>query len=197
LDSEINSEIMFGSHPVYIPALNGKDAFSGETQEHVPESLHPLSSHHGTNYLGCSGIGAGIRIDDSGPPPEFRGAMSAGFPIRFSDLRDGASNTYLLGEHIGFRLDERRFRMSWLIGGLARARGDVPFGEDERSFLDLPNLYLGDKNFSPLGGFGSLHDSVVNFALADGSVTSVAREVDWRIHLRFAAIADRGLEVWP
>lgn len=187
---EFNESIVFGSHPVW---YESSDRFAGETSNLLPDGIRPVSGHHGTNYAGCSGIYAGPSATiGSG----LRGAMSAGEPRRLSEIRDGASNTYLIGEALGFRWEEKRVRLSWLIGGLARARGEVPVNESPAAFAGISNLYLGDRIYSPLSSFGSMHTGSVNFALVDGSTVAVSRNVNWFVHFRSAAIGDADGEVW-
>lgn len=188
--NEYNESIVFGTHPVW---QNSSDLFSGEFGELLPDAIRPVSGHHGTNYAGCSGVYAGQIPDVSSG---LRGSMSAGDMLRISQIRDGASNTYLIGETLGFRWEDRRVRMSWLVGGLVRARGDIPADESPAAFAGITNLYLGNHIYSPLSAFGSMHPDIVNFAMVDGSTAAVSREIDWFVHLRQAAIADAGVEVW-
>lgn len=189
--AESNESIMFGTHPVLAQNM---DRFTGEKPEMLPESIRPVDQHRGTNYAGSSGVYSGVW--PGRPNAGLGGAMTAGSHRRLAEIRDGVANTYLIGEILGFNWDTQRVRLSWLIGGLARARGDVPPGESPDAFAEVPNLYLGDRVFSSLGGFGSLHGGGVNFVMADGSTQTIARDIGWEVHLRFASIADAGGDVW-
>lgn len=189
--TEVSESIVFGTHPVL---HQDSDRFFGENSEMLPASVRPLDQHQGTNYAGCSGVDSGVLpgLSKAG----LNGAMTAGSQRRLAEIRDGVTHTYLIGEVLGFNWDNHRVRLSWLIGGLARARGDVPPGESPYAIAGLPSLYLGDRIFSPLGGFGSLHSDGVNFVMADGSTQTVTRDISWEMHLRFAGIADAGVIVW-
>ncbi len=189
--NQVNELIVFGTHPVW---HQEDDRFAAEYPSMLPESLWPMSRHQGTNYLGCVGVETGFtqgRLSQG-----FRGSMSAGPARRLAEVRDGTSATYLVGETLGFFWESRRVRHSWLIGGLARARGDVPWGEAPNAFVNIPSLYLGDAVYSPIVGFGSMHQGFVNFAMVDGSINPVSRDVDWQVHFRSAGIADAGSEIW-
>jgi len=191
MPSQDDQFIVYGAQPVW---RNGEDMFANESYKVFPDSLLPVSNHKGTNYLGCAGVEAGFtpgRLSKG-----FQGSMSAGSFRRLAEIRDGTAATYLVGETLGSVWEDRRIRQSWLIGGLARARGDVPWGEDAAAFVGIPSLYLGDRVYASAVGFGSMHQGFVNFAMVDGSIKPVSRDVDWQVHFRSAGIADAGSDIW-
>ncbi len=142
-----------------------------------------------TNYLGCSGAHSGGTTDNI-EMTRFQGMMGSRLPIRLRDVKDGLSNTVLLGESIGGIENMRRASsQSWAIGGLARMRGKIPW------MLRIhPRQWhwrhLGNIQDSSAYGFGSKHSTTVNFAFGDGSVHSISRDIDWLVLYEIAGIAD-------
>lgn len=130
--------------------------------------------YFGTNYLGCSGAVSGGRHPDPSRNA-FRGLMSSGERIRTGAVKDGTSNTFLIGETIGSVSGTKRKNIQcWLIGGLARGRGPV-FWEDA---FDNRTKILGTSNDSHQFGFASMHPGIINFLRGDGSVGSIRPSVD-------------------
>lgn len=127
-----------------------------------------------TNYLGCVGAHSGGR-HLIGPRQGFHGAMASRNGIRFSQILDGASNSFLYGENIGaINGRHRTIYHSWCFGGMARGRGGLPWGQDIWE-AEPEYLIFGDSKFSYPAGFGAKHPAVVNFVFADGSVHSISR----------------------
>lgn len=118
------------------------------------------------------------------------GIMGPNTVTRLQDIADGLSNTLLVGEsRFGF----------WGDGGscCARIRNDLQtspvFGPQQPIDFDCTWPVTGHDGGLPTGdpfdpvnsgtsyyffGFGSLHDGVCNFALADGSVRSISKSID-------------------
>lgn len=144
-------------------ATDGGGYGAGNTQVRIPFA----------NYFGSAGVtirpGAvwpGVNCDVAGA---VEGTMFAFGAVRFSDIRDGLSNTLLLGEAAGGSAN-------WMVGWdssvqrVARAGINKPW----RNRPGLCPLSAGAN--APKSGpqsrlaFGSYHPGGANFAFGDGSV---------------------------
>ena len=99
--------------------------------------------------------------------------------VRLSDITDGTSNTYLVGEKrvavSGYRTDaDRGYDHSLFSGGCW----------DSNRFTDRPPQVDGDLSVN--GGwesvFGSAHSTVCHFVFCDGSVRPVSFNIDAHVH---------------
>ncbi|MFM9964487.1 MAG: DUF1559 domain-containing protein [Planctomycetaceae bacterium] len=150
-----------------------------------PSSALPSSRPGGygySNYRGCIGAanGTGMMFQDSA--------------ISFKSIRDGESNTLLIGESLmGF----------WGDGNSCCAR----FADDDNNNIPdrgtdgmIPTMRPSsfDTYWTTSGihffGFGSWHPDTCNFALADGSSRPIAKNVDFKI-LKALSTRDGGERV--
>jgi prepilin-type N-terminal cleavage/methylation domain-containing protein/prepilin-type processing-associated H-X9-DG protein len=146
-----------------------------------------------TSYLGVSGLSA----DPTPPPPDTTtqdGIFYSNSRIRIADIRDGTSNTLLIGE----RPPSADLLFGWWFAGGGYTQmdtaGDNVLGVREYNYADnvwtvdssgnsssvscpasSVNYQQGDLN-QPCDQvhFWSLHPGGANFALADGSVRFIA-----------------------
>ncbi|MCS6864673.1 MAG: DUF1559 domain-containing protein [Gemmataceae bacterium] len=124
-------------------------------------------------YVGISGIG----FDSGGLPADspHRGAFRYDRPTPFREIKDGLSQTLLMGE-TNLELGP------WLRGGPSTVRGLNP----EPSALPL----IG-------GQFGGYFPHVANFALCDGSVRPFTVKTTPGVLLGYATIDGHGSDPLP
>ncbi len=114
-----------------------------------------------TNYLGVSGGVGNLK----NLWRKWNGVYGGLTRTRFSDIRDGASNTFLVGEANG----GDNYNYLWIsVGALPTAWN---FGE---------NWYQ----------FNSAHTGGLHFAMADGSVRFISNNINTRNYRRYGAMAD-------
>lgn len=88
-------------------------------------------------------------------------------PIRFSDIKDGLSNTTMLGEDVP---SQNGYSVAYYAGGDWDTCG-IPMNH----FVDPPAIWDWQNNM----GFKSLHPGGANFCLADGSVHFLNETIDF------------------
>lgn len=178
-----------GSQPLYITGADQDLLFAVDEQETLLSDAAP------TNYLGCTGAYSGGQLPTglhvmNQSMPKYQGIFQSRTQTNVASIRDGASNTILVGESIGFvDFNVRSSPIPWFFGALGRARSALDW---ERPYSSsFPNLeILGDRVAAYPVGFGSMHPAVCNFALADSSVKSISRYIDWRVLYALAGMSD-------
>jgi prepilin-type N-terminal cleavage/methylation domain-containing protein len=104
-----------------------------------------------SNYVGCAG--------QFGPTYAYPGMYFADSAIKFTDVTDGTSNTFMFGETIGgAETGTRDFSLTWMGAG------------------SLP-VYWGLPTPAQWYTFGSKHTGIVQFGFGDGSVRGVRKGV--------------------
>jgi hypothetical protein len=131
-----------------------------------------------SNYSGCTGAYSG------GPVPNaemwrYDGVFNSRIESKLSHVKDGLSNTVLLGESLGHIVEKKRISThSWFFGGLCRARGNLNW--QSNSNPREPGFeIIGDEWFSYPVGFASMHPATANFAHVDGSVHTYRKTIQW------------------
>ncbi|RMF38797.1 MAG: DUF1559 domain-containing protein [Planctomycetota bacterium] len=129
------------------------------------------------NYISCRGT-----RDQPQSRLDTHGMMMENTAIRFADVTDGTSNTFLLGER-----DSLYGRGATWIGTRnprgARARGIYYVTANVRPPLnssDPPFGWNRSSNRAVQAGFSSLHTGGAHFAYVDGSVHFISENIDWR-----------------
>lgn len=194
----------------YAPIWNGQTNDDSDWSGFVVVFKNPEHWVKRTNYVSC--IGAhGHTI---GPQRNrWRGAMAPRSKVTLESISDGTSRTILMGENIGAAFDSQRglglddddptltepgYPWSWFNGGGVQIRGDIPYMDNrinqvtgfdgDASVITM----LGSSRFSSSRGFGATHPAGVNFGLADGSVRSIGREIDWITSYQLGGTNDGG-----
>lgn len=166
--------------PDQVAVVTSQPAFVEDDQRdamYITSYEDTLSPPAATNYVACAGAHSGGRQPLRELLP-YRGYGSCRERMSISSVTDGSSNTILYGECIGEISGGVRSRYpSWVFGGLARGRGELPWKQNRNDFFP-EYLLFGDPQYSAVLGFGSVHPATVNFAMGDGSVRSIDRLVD-------------------
>ncbi len=131
----------------------------------------PLFEVARANYMGLFGTVAIESMPQAGDGVFFQNSR-----IRFADIRDGLSNTLLVGER-----SSRPGGSTWVGAvpgahrGMARIVGRTG---------SVPNDVLND-----LADFGSYHPFGANFVMADGAVRMISDEIDLAVYRALATRA--------
>ena len=140
------------------------------------------------NYAACAGAFSG-GVNAPLHLATFVGMMSSGDERSWSFCTDGLSNTIMVGETIGSVYDgQREAGTSWVVGGLVRGRGAVPWMQ-AHDFFDVEVRCLGGPKRAYIAGFGSFH-STVPMLFADGAVRGVNRSIDTMTLYRLCGARD-------
>ena len=159
--------------------LNGAIRETNVNTLYCPTDPLAYSDRYATNYMGCTG-GDDVPIDTNN-----NGLFFLNSSVQDKEIRDGASNTIMLGER---RLEDFMGTrdLGWMSGtsatlrntskhfGLVRSWGSGGFDDDDKGEDEagVPELDL------QTGSFSSYHTGVVQCALADGSVRTVSVNID-------------------
>lgn len=150
------------------------------------------------NYAGCAssikmhGAWWAPPINWPGSTPQFNGVFGMDEVIRFRDVIDGTSNTFLAGERASAIKEPAGIDApdddDNVAGGLCKCAGVNPYGfPNDGAFPWWSTQALGSVGY-PLnnavyslwckGGFNSHHPGGVQFVFCDGSVHFIAETVD-------------------
>lgn len=130
-----------------------------------------------TDYAGCHNhIEAPIDVANTG-------VLFLNSHIRFSDIEDGSSNTFLVGE----KLAEEE-GLGWVSGTRATLRNTGALPESPNNFA----LPVNPEEPSPLdvGSFGSTHTGGTQFVFADGSVRFISGNISLKLYQQLGHRAD-------
>ncbi len=161
------------------------------------------------SYRASTGTGLGINDSWVGPhhtgtafqlAGSTRGAMfSTGYhtygQVRMAEIRDGASNTLLVGEH--FTRTNPRRRTFWAYGFAAFNKSEITLesrtllGDYDRC-VEIGGSQHGCKRF-----FAGAHPGTTQFVFCDGSVHSLSESIDVQVLADLATIAGGEVVVLP
>jgi prepilin-type N-terminal cleavage/methylation domain-containing protein/prepilin-type processing-associated H-X9-DG protein len=125
--------------------------------------------------------GTGLPSDTS---TDRRGLVFVRSELRMAAIRDGTSNTYLVGE--------KSLNPDFYETGLSLGDNQNPYVGDDRDLVrfadqspaaDTPGL---DNSYS----FGSAHTGAMNISFCDGSVRTISYSIDLQVHRYLANRAD-------
>ena len=132
-----------------------------------------------SSYAGCFG-GEDVAIDDNNNGLLFRNSS-----MNFRSIRDGATNTIMIGEKINPRETED---LGWMSGSSATLRNT---GVAINTGWDVANYFAGAQLEKPesakppsdtaTGGFSSQHSGGAQFILADGSTRFISQNIDLKL----------------
>jgi prepilin-type N-terminal cleavage/methylation domain-containing protein/prepilin-type processing-associated H-X9-DG protein len=122
-----------------------------------------------TDYLGCAG---GLGKTTHSGYQRYEGIFTRRSKNSFRDILDGTTNTFAFGEVLGGK-PEREFRYTWI------GCGTMPTGWG-----------LGSSDSSHWAQFDSRHPGVVQFAMADGSVAPISRDIQFSTYLYLSGMND-------
>ena len=123
------------------------------------------------NYAGCH-HGSETPIDDDN-----NGVLFLNSSITFGEIKDGSSNTVLIGEML-----PQKGHLGWASGTRATLRNTSELISSSGRRLNQRNGNVSEEeNDEPdmyVGGFGSAHAGGANVCLADGSAQFVSEGID-------------------
>jgi prepilin-type N-terminal cleavage/methylation domain-containing protein/prepilin-type processing-associated H-X9-DG protein len=140
------------------------------------------------DQLGASVLIAAGRRNWRGPLHVRNSSVGLGNE-RLGDITDGTSTTLLVGEYLTMTLATQSHRIfwgyaywEWSLGCVSKGPGNatapyVLFPNYDACAAADPDPYESRCK----RGFSSLHDNTINFLMCDGSVRSIARNVNMRI----------------
>lgn len=152
---------------------DSKDASTIAIESYVcPSASLPSTRPRNLGYSSYRGVGGHLEGFSSSAPFSaiFQGGIfGPNSATKIRDINDGSSNTLLFGEStFGFWADSH----SAVSGTVISSDGSTTF-HNGQNFDGEPNVSQAYHLT-----FGSWHDDVIHFALADGSTRSMAKNID-------------------
>ncbi len=137
-----------------------------------------------SNYAGCHhSVEAPIDSNNNG-------MLFLNSHLRYSDIRDGSSQTIMIGEMIPYRNS-----LGWCSGTRATLRNTGSKIEGPNRYFDLSLQSDRELGSLKVGGFGSAHQGGGNFGFADGSTRFLSQNIDPKLFTQLGDRADGELLV--
>jgi hypothetical protein len=133
----------------------------------------PMPSEN--NYC-CQGYVFGSQAGNGFPAGSFAGIFGRHEKaIRFAEVTDGLSNTFLIGETV----PKHCTRMGLFCHNFPLSSQIIPVNTMESAAADTPQA---NQNWWRTCGFKSYHPNGACFAMGDGAVRFVSRTIDFRLY---------------
>lgn len=149
-----------------------------------PVGQQPLVNAGSLGNIGST-FSVGHRYCD---PANFRGVFGQNSSTKIADIKDGTSNTLIVGERYTPKNEQPGAvgHGTWVgvpdcstAAGLAMALGDTAV-----------KINAGAKSRAETTGFGSMHVGGAHFLLADGAVRFLSNDTDIAVYRDWSTIAD-------
>jgi prepilin-type N-terminal cleavage/methylation domain-containing protein/prepilin-type processing-associated H-X9-DG protein len=175
-------------------AINGGDAYTDPGYPSLPN--RPLPAWQSLNYASSGPANVSVVENASGQMTtaarnEFAnvaftatGISFVGSMVRLSDVTDGASSTYLIGE--------KSLNPDWYVNGQSGADNEDAFMGDNADIArwsqwpGYPPLVQDTPGYDYWTAFGAAHPNGAQIAMCDGSVHMINYSVDATTHNRLA-----------
>ena len=133
---------------------------------------------------------AGVHHDTESPiDGDNNGLLFLNSYLSYSDIRDGSSQTLLIGEYLAYE-----DQLGWVSGTRATLRntGAKINAEVERIRKNRVqrNNESEDKDVRSVGGFSSAHPGIVLFAFADGATKAILEDISEEVYQQLGHRAD-------
>ena len=159
-----------------------------------------------SSYRGVAGVDTGLSfwdyptyINAGFAPLTTRGALSTtGYPynysqilspVRITDITDGSSNTFLVGEYVDISPDNLLFRCYWAVNYVFYELGGVNANDLLPPQIDsYDNCTQSETIQICRRGFGSTHGFGMHFVMADGHVVWIDKSIAGNVYQALATI---------
>jgi prepilin-type N-terminal cleavage/methylation domain-containing protein/prepilin-type processing-associated H-X9-DG protein len=164
----------------YQQQLRAEEWFANSTANELGQADYAIVIG---DYRNTTGAGVTPAYGNGSCNAEVRGAMGRkGWGAKFVQIQDGLSNTFLMGEGIGYL----NTCMSWPYQSFGTTAH--PINYMQQTLINDPP-YPGNEHYDEATGFRSFHTNGANFLLGDGSVVFVPESVDEAIYRAYASKA--------
>jgi prepilin-type N-terminal cleavage/methylation domain-containing protein len=192
------------------------DPYAGKVTTGPPNFQGRYPQVASSSYKGVAGADIGLSywdyptyVNAGFAPLKYRGALSTtGYPYgtggtgvsglapnRITDITDGSSNTFLVGEYVNVASDNLLFRAYWGVTYVFWALGSANPDPSSHGPDNYDLCLKGDSVQDCRRGFGSAHGFGMFFVMGDGHVRWIDQSIDGQIYTGLATI--QGGEVTP